>query len=114
MQTWLEVAGTVGYGVMDGDRLTGFGVIRPCAIGYKIGPLFADTPDIAETLFQALTASVSGEKFYLDVIEPNAAAGELAKRHGLEEVFVTVRMYTERDPAMDTDKIYGVTSFELG
>ena len=49
-----------------------------------------------------------------DVTEPNGAAGELAERHGLEKVFVTVRMYTGAEPAMDKDKIFGVTSFELG
>lgn len=114
MQAWLEAVGVKGYGVMDGDRLAGFGVIRPCAMGYKIGPLFADNADIAETLYQALTASVPGEKFYLDVIEPNTAAVELAKKHELKEVFVTVRMYTKGQPAMDMDKIFGVTSFELG
>jgi len=114
MQSWLEAVGVTGYGVMDGDRLAGFGVIRPCAIGYKIGPMFADNGDIAETLYQALTASIPGEKFYIDAIEPNKAAGELVKRHGLTEVFVTVRMYTQGEPEMDTDKIFGVTSFELG
>lgn len=99
---------------MDGDTLTGFGVIRPCAKGYKIGPLFADNAEIAETLFSALTASIPGENFYLDVIEPNKAAGEMAKKHELAEVFVTVRMYTEAMPDMKMDKIFGVTSFELG
>jgi len=114
MHSWLDATGATGYGVMDGEKLKGFGVIRPCAMGYKIGPLFADTPEIAETLFQALTASAVGEKFYLDVIEPNKAALELAIRHGLEEVFVTVRMYTDFAPDMAMDKIFGVTSFELG
>lgn len=114
LQAWLEATGATGYGVMDGDRLAGFGVIRPCAMGYKIGPLFADNGEIAETIYTALVARIPGEKFYLDVIEPNAAAGELVERHGLEEVFVTVRMYTGDEPEMDTDKIFGVTSFELG
>lgn len=114
MQNWLEAIGAIGYGVMDGDTLTGFGVIRPCAMGYKIGPLFADNGDVAETLFSALLSHISGEKFYLDVIEPNTAAMELAQRHKLEEVFVTVRMYSDNKPDMAMDKIFGVTSFELG
>lgn len=114
MQTWLEAVGAIGYGVMDGETLTGFGVIRPCAMGYKIGPLFADNAEIAEKLYKGLTASISGEKFYLDVIEPNAAAVDMVKRHGLKEVFSTVRMYTGDLPDMAKDKIFGVTSFELG
>ncbi len=114
MQTWLDATGATGFGVMDGDKLTGFGVIRPCAMGYKIGPLFADNAETAETIYQALVSRIPGEKFYLDVIEPNEAAGALAKLHNLEEVFVTVRMYTGAAPEMDMNKIFGVTSFELG
>ncbi len=114
MQTWVDATGATGFCVMDGDKLTGFGVIRPCAMGYKIGPLFADNGEIAETLYQALTSKISGEKFYLDVVEPNKAAEALVKEHDLEEVFVTVRMYTGAEPEMDMDKIFGVTSFELG
>jgi len=114
MHAWLEAVGATGFAVMDGKRLAGFGVLRPCAMGYKIGPLFADDGEVAASLFQALTASIPGEKFYLDVVEPNIAAMALAKKHDLTEVFVTVRMYTGDAPDMDMDKIFGVTSFELG
>lgn len=114
MRAWIEAIGATSYAVMDGDRLTGFGVIRPCAAGYKIGPLFADNAEVAETLYQALRASIPGEKFYLDVIEPNRAAVEMVKRHELAEVFATVRMYTGEAPDMDLNKVFGVTSFELG
>ncbi|QJB56316.1 GNAT family N-acetyltransferase [Pseudodesulfovibrio sp. zrk46] len=114
LRSWLEAVGVRGFAVMDGDNLSGFGVIRPCASGYKIGPLFADNGDVAETIYQALMAAVPGEKVFLDVIEPNGAAVKLAKSHDLEEVFVTVRMYTEDEPATALDKIFGVTSFELG
>jgi len=114
MQTWLEAAGSKGFGVMDNDDLTGFGVIRPCAKGYKIGPLFADNAEVAESIFNALKASIPGENFYLDVIAPNKEAVKMAKDHKLREVFVTVRMYTRDEPEMDIQKIFGVTSFELG
>ncbi|QGY39229.1 GNAT family N-acetyltransferase [Pseudodesulfovibrio cashew] len=114
LRAWLKAEGARGFGVLDGDRLTGFGVIRPCVSGYKIGPLFADDGDVAERLYSALIATIPGEPFYLDVIEPNAAAMELAGRHALKEIFVTVRMYTGGEPAMEKDRIFGVTSFELG
>ena len=114
LRAWLDAPGARGFGVVNDGNLAGFGVIRPCAMGYKIGPLFADDAETAEVLFLALTASVPGEKFFLDVIEPNAAAGELVKKHGLKEVFATVRMYTGGEPAMDVSKVFGVTSFELG
>jgi len=37
-------------------RLAGWGVIRPCRKGHKIGPLVADDRPAAEILFAALTA----------------------------------------------------------
>jgi GNAT superfamily N-acetyltransferase len=114
MRAWLEAPGARGFGILKDGKLAGFGVIRPCAMGYKIGPLFADDAGIAEDLYRALAASVPGERFYLDVIEPNQAAVALARKYELKEVFTTVRMYTGGEPAMDADKVFGVTSFELG
>lgn len=112
MRAWINAPGVSGYGVMDGDRLAGFGVIRPCGEGHKIGPLLADNASVAGTLLAALAATVPGEQFFLDVIEPNAAAAELAR--SMPVVFTTVRMYAGGVPDTDTGRLFGVTSFELG
>ena len=40
------------------QRLEGYGVLRACRRGFKIGPLFADDPHIAGTLFQGLASRV--------------------------------------------------------
>jgi GNAT superfamily N-acetyltransferase len=95
-------------------RVAGYGVIRPCAIGHKIGPLFADDAAAAETLFQALVETAPGESITLDCPEPNKAACKLAKRHGLQPVFETARMYRGADPRLPLDRIFGITTFELG
>lgn len=76
------------------EKLAGYGVIRKCRRGYKIGPLFADREEIAETLFLALTGRIPGEEFFLDIPEPNAAAGLLVRRHNMQSVFETARMYS--------------------
>jgi hypothetical protein len=95
-------------------ELAGYGVIRRCREGFKIGPLFADGPDWAAALFHALIAQVSGQVFYLDVPEVNKAAIALAEGHGMTRVFETARMYTQTPPALPLDRIFGVTTFELG
>ncbi len=99
-------------------KLIGYGVIRPCRNGHKIGPLFAENRQAAEALLSALLAGSgigdgSGAVF-LDVPEPNQASVELAQDLGLAPVFETARMYTGRAPAIAIGKIFGVTSFELG
>lgn len=111
---WIKRPGGQSLGIVEGERLRGYGVMRPCRVGHKIGPLFADTPAIAERLFAALSASVPGDPVFLDVPRPNIAAVALAERHGMAPVFETARMYTGGDPGLPVDRIYGVTTFELG
>lgn len=114
LRKWIVPAGGRALGVVERDTLRGYGVIRPCRSGHKIGPLFADTPEIAERLFANLSATVPGDPLYLDVPRPNAEALALVERHGMVPVFETARMYTRGDPGVPIGRVYGVTTFELG
>jgi hypothetical protein len=99
---------------LDG-ALTGLGTIRKCRDGWKIGPLFANTPDEAETLLLALAAQApAGATVFLDTPEPNAAAQALARKYEMAPMFETARMYRGPDPGLPLDRIYGITTFELG
>ncbi len=114
LRQWIIQPEGAALGYMRDGRLAGFGVLRACREGYKIGPLFADEPDIAESLFGALTARCPREPVFLDVPEVNSAAVELAQRHNMQVVFETARMYTGKPVELPLSQIYGVTSFELG
>lgn len=96
------------------EGLQGYGVIRQCHRGFKIGPLFASTPEIAESLFVALSGTASGEPIFLDIPEINPDAVALAARHGLKESFGCARMTYGHFPQLPWRAIYGVTTFELG
>lgn len=115
LKLWLTQPDSVALGVIHEDKLVGYGVIRACRVGYKIGPLFANSPIFAETLFLALKANVRAEQpVFLDIMEQNPNAFALVRRHKMQPVFETARMYTQQAPALDTERLYGVTSFELG
>ena len=114
LSRWITMPQSVALGVVRQGRLVGYGVLRRCRYGHKIAPLFADAPDVAETLFAALAAQVPGEAVFLDVPQPNAAALALAERHAMRPVFETARMYTGGDPGVPLDRVFGITSFELG
>ncbi len=114
LEKWIQPSGGAGYAKMRGNSIRGYGVIRPCRIGYKIGPLFADDPDIAEEIFRALVARAKESLVFLDVPELNAPAVALAGRYEMKKVFETARMYSIESPDIRLDRIYGVTSFELG
>jgi GNAT superfamily N-acetyltransferase len=95
-------------------EIKGYGVIRKCFQGYKIGPLFAENKETAELLLSSLAVTASGAEVFLDVPEPNLAGVTLTKELGMVPVFSTVRMYTKAAPELPLNKIFGVTSFELG
>lgn len=96
--------------------LRGYGVIRPCQEGHKVGPLFAENATDAKTLFAALLQSRQDQsgKVYLDVPEPNQAAVDLAKAHQMTPEFETARMYKGDSPKLDLGMVFGISSFELG
>jgi hypothetical protein len=115
IRRWVEPGARRAVAYVSDRTLLGHGVIRPCRDGHKIGPLFADDADIAEALFNALVAPLGDAPLvFLDVPEPNEAARRLAERHGLEPVFETARMYKGTAPDLPLDRIFGITTFELG
>ena len=114
LQPWISQPGGVALGSLRDGRLSGYGLLRSCRSGCKIGPLFADTAEIADALFGALVQQVPGAVVYLDVPAVNPAAMALAQKYQMQPVFETARMYTGWPPKVLLDKVFGVTSFELG
>ncbi len=115
LRAWIAQPDAHALAACDGPEVRGYGVIRRCFRGWKIGPLFSKDPATAETLFRALVARIpAGDPFVLDIAEPNEAALALVRRYGMTEVFATARMYTGPAPQVRLDWVYGVTTFELG
>lgn len=115
LRGWLAQADATALGWMEEGELRGYGVIRRCRSGWKIGPLFADSEAIADALLSALAGEASAsEPVFLDIPEPNAAARALVARHQMAMVFETARMYTGEAPPVPMDRLYGITTFELG
>lgn len=114
LKSWIAQPGSRSLGAVIDGVLRGYGVIRRCRHGFKIGPLFAADARTADALFCSLGDFASGKPIFLDVPENNPQAVALAQRHGLGEVFGCARMYYGPPPPLSHDEIYGVTTFELG
>jgi GNAT superfamily N-acetyltransferase len=114
LRAWIGSPGHVGRALMRDGRLAGWGVIRPCRKGRKIGPLVADDRSAAELVLSALLASVGGGEIFLDVPSPNNEAVALAEDLGLAPVFETARMYKGAIPPLRLERVFGITSLELG
>ncbi len=111
---WLAPRHGRALAFIDRGQLLGYGVIRACREGHKIGPLFADRADVAGILLRQLVHGMAGETVSLDVPEPNGAAVALAEGLGLAPAFETARMYRGPAPDLPLARIFGITSFELG
>ncbi|WFU54133.1 GNAT family N-acetyltransferase [Bradyrhizobium pachyrhizi] len=114
LRAWINTSGHVGRALMRDGKLAGWGVIRPCRSGRKIGPLIADDRAGAEAVLAALLASAGSGEVFLDVPAVNRDAVALAQGLGRSQVFETARMYTGTIPPLRIDRVFGVTTFELG
>ena len=114
LRAWLDPAMRAGRAYVEDGRLLGYGVVRASRDGFKIGPLFADRVDVAEALLRSLAAEAGGASIHVDLPEPNREAVAMVEGLGLRPVFETARMYTGGDPALPLERIYGITTFELG
>lgn len=115
LKLWLSPKDGAARAILDdqGD-LQALGVIRRSVDGYRIGPLFASTPEAAETLFLDLASRAHGLPVFLDIPTINQPALDLAARHGMTDIFACGRMYLGAPPPLPWNQIYGVTSLELG
>jgi len=100
--------------VRKSGKIRGYGTIRRCYEGYKIGPLFAGDRDSAAALISVLAQHAKGAKVFIDVPTNNGEAIELAESLGLAPVFETARMYRGTAPVVPLRSIFGVTTLELG
>lgn len=114
LRAWIGASGHVGRALMRNGELAGWGVIRPCRRGYKIGPLVADDRAAAEAVLSGLLAEIGEAEVFLDVPAINRDAVAFAEGLGLAPVFETARMYTGAIRELRTERVFGVTSFELG
>ncbi len=114
LKVWFNNAKSVKV-KMHGNKVTGYGVIRKCYSGYKIGPVFSDDEFSAEEIITDLLKSIpDGEKFYLDVPSVNQSAVNICEKRCMEKVFETVRMYNKCIPEIPVNNVFGITTFELG
>jgi Acetyltransferase (GNAT) domain/Acetyltransferase (GNAT) family len=80
VKSWISRPHIIALGIGRNGNLAGYGVLRPCRSGYKIGPLFAPDAVSAKALFKSLLGHAeTGAPVFLDVPENNSRAVALAE-----------------------------------
>ena len=114
MRRWLSQPGGKGFAWRRDGAVAGYGFLRPCRKGFKIGPLYANDADVASRLFDSLLSTIPGNPAVLDVPEPNEDAMALVAQRGWTQSFGCARMIHGSQTPPSPDRVYGVTSFEFG
>ena len=115
LRPWVDRPAGHALACLDEGRLAGYAVLRACHTGMKVGPLFADGPEVAETLLAGMVAAAGpGTEVFVDMPAANARAAVLRERREMEAGFETVRMYLNGRPPEDVERVFAVTSFEFG
>lgn len=115
LEKWLSMPNVKSFGVMEKNKLIGYGVMRPCIQGFMIGPLFADNSEVAHSIYQGLCSTVSNASpVFWNVPEANIYAERLAESYQCKSVFMTARMYLKKPPKQLLENIYSVATFEVG
>jgi GNAT superfamily N-acetyltransferase len=115
LKYWINQPQSAALGIVRDNKLAGYGVLRICRTGFKVGPLFADSPECTEQLFVALKSHApESAPVFLDIPAVNAAAVDLVNRHNMTVSFETARMYAGKAPDLPINRLFGVTTFELG
>ena len=114
LRAWIGAPGHVGCAVVRDGRLAGWGVIRPCRKGFKIGPLVADDRATAEAVLSRLAGQGGRRRDFSGCARHQPRGDRAGAGFGLAPVFETARMYTGAIPPLRLERVFGVTSFELG
>ncbi len=114
LEAWVGQPDAEALACLRDGALAGYGVVRRCGEGCKVGPLFADDASVAEALYTELARFAAAGPLFLDAPENNSAAMELVRRHEMTEVFGCARMYLGHAPELDHERVFGITTFELG
>jgi GNAT acetyltransferase-like protein/acetyltransferase (GNAT) family protein len=114
LAAWITLPDRAALVALRDGSLAGFAVMRSCRTTSRVGPLFADSPDIAAALVAALAAKMEARAVAIDVPDINKPGVALVEAAGMKPSFETARMYTGANPELDYAGLFGVTSFELG
>ncbi|WP_348639355.1 hypothetical protein [Mesorhizobium sp. M2A.F.Ca.ET.043.05.1.1] len=94
--------------------IAGYGVVRRCREGFKVGPLFADRTELALALLADLAGRIGNEVLHIDVPAGQVQFTAMLQAAGMVPGFATTRMYQSGKPGNAPSTVFGITTLELG
>ena len=114
LRAWMTPKGGLGLGAYEAGYLIGMAILRPATDGYRIGPFYAESRDVAEDLFVALSGTVVGQKLVLDVPLEDPDIVAFASSKGFTLAAQAVHMTLGQVQEGPRDQVYGESTLEYG
>jgi hypothetical protein len=114
LAAWISLPDRAAMVAVRDGGVVGFAVMRMCRAASRVGPLYAESADVAAALISALAAKTGTAAVAIDIPDINRPAVAMARKAGMQPSFETARMYTGATPDLDYPNVFGVTSLELG
>ena len=124
LERWINLTGRKSFVAIDaqGDVvgiIVARSTVRLEKDGYRIGPLFADNDDIACALLKSAAEAVIADGnpqqiLVIDIPDFHEGAIKIADDLHAGKDFQCIRMFTKDPLQYPREKIYGLTSLELG
>jgi GNAT superfamily N-acetyltransferase len=114
LKAWLAAPGLESACLLKEGQLQGWGCMRRCRQGWRLGPVFAQHHALAEEILRHLALKTIGESVYIDITEANVQSIRLAFAMGMIPWGARLRLYKGDQPPQPLDKIYGFTTLDIG
>ncbi len=114
LKTWLETPAMESVCLLKEGKLQGWGCMRRCRRGWRLGPVFAQHHSFAEEILRHLALKTFGEQVYMDITEANVQSIRLAFAMGMVPWGARLRLYKGGVPKEPLEKIYGFTTLDIG
>lgn len=114
LKSWLETPAIESLCVLKDGELQGWGCMRRCREGWRLGPVFARQFAYAEELLRRFALKTIAEDVYIDIPENNVQAIKLAFSMGMTPMEARLRMRRGEEIVEPLDQIYGFTTMDIG
>lgn len=113
LKAWLSPP-REAFAVIEAGEVKGYAVLRACLEGYKVGPIFAESLDVARSLLAACGQAADGAELHIDVPAYQTDFVALLSGAGFSRAFETARMYLGPELEIEKSGVFAVTTLELG
>ncbi|MDR0468829.1 MAG: GNAT family N-acetyltransferase [Peptococcaceae bacterium] len=114
LRTWLATPAMISLCLLKEGELQGWGCMRRCRNGWRLGPVFAKHYEHAEELVRHFALSTVAENVYMDITDSNVQAIRLAFAMGMTPWEARVKLYRGEYIKEPLDQIFGFTTVDIG